>query len=106
MPVNAITEDIKIFLDNYPRVSFYWVNRLGNMVAHKSAHWVFNVIRSGSSPISKIPPTIENLCNHEQLLISHKRAHWIFNVIRSGCSSISKIPPTTEIICNYEELLI
>ena len=67
--VNAIVEDIKLFLEEYSHVSLFWVSRLANMVAHESAQWVFNVTRSGSRSISEVPPSVEVICNHEQILV-------------------------------------
>ena len=67
--VTIIVEDIKIFLDDYPHVSLYWVNRLANIVTHENVHWICNVIKSGSGSISEVPPSVEVVCYHEQLLI-------------------------------------
>ena len=36
--INAIVEDIKLFLDDYPNVSLYWISRLVNMVVYESVH--------------------------------------------------------------------
>ena len=42
--ISTTVEDIKLFLEDYPHVSFIWINRLANMAAHESVHWLFNVI--------------------------------------------------------------
>ena len=63
--MSTIVNDIRLFLEDYPHVFVFWISHLGNMVAHESAYWVFNVIRSGSRLVSKISPSIEVVCNHE-----------------------------------------
>ena len=67
--VNAIVEDIKLSLEDYLHVSLCWVSWLANMTVHESIQWVFNVLRCGSDSISKVPSSIEVICNHEQVLI-------------------------------------
>ena len=69
MVLVALVEDIKVFLEDFPHVSLLWVSRLCNLVAHESAQWVFNVIRSGSGFVSEVPSIVEVVCNHEQPFI-------------------------------------
>ena len=64
--VSAIIEDVKLFVEDFPHVSVFWISRLGNLAAHESTQWVFNVIRSGSVSVSEVPPTINVICTHEQ----------------------------------------
>ena len=66
--VSAKVEDVKLFLEDFPHVSVPWISRLGNLVAHESAQWMYNVIRSGSSSISKVPSTVDVICIHERSL--------------------------------------
>ena len=64
--VFAIVGDIKLFLKDYPYNSEVWISCLGHMAtAHESAHWIYNIIKSGMSLVFEIPPSIKVICNHE-----------------------------------------
>ena len=52
-------EDIKLFLEDYSYVLIIWTNLLASKATHESAHWVFNVIKSGSGLVSKVPLVVK-----------------------------------------------